>query len=313
MKPPNAPVEGRAMPGGVSSDVMIVDGPDGPFVVKRALPRLKVDADWRSDPRRSGIEVACLREMADLLGQETVPRVLWANEAEHSFAMECIDARLVNWKQRLLDGDIDPATARRAGTLLGQFHARSAARGHLAVRFDDRQFLMELRVTPYHRRIAERHGDIAPVIESVVARMLETRISLVHGDYSPKNMLVDGADVVVLDCEVAHWGDPRFDLGFCLSHLALKLIRDGGHTDALAACAQAYLAGYAEEGMDIMDAEACRQTGCLMLARIDGDSPVEYLPEEPRRECARAAARSLIVDPPSDMTQVVSRTQELLP
>src|SRR5712664_2775561 len=116
---------GGSTPGqwaGVSGDVSFVDGPDGPIVVKRALPKLKVAADWFASPQRSAVEAACLRVLSEVLGQECVPRVVWVDERAHEFAMERLPDHLVVWKARLLGCDVDLTTARRVGQLLGQMH-----------------------------------------------------------------------------------------------------------------------------------------------------------------------------------------------
>src|SRR5438045_1682536 len=123
--------------GGVSGELRFVDGPDGPIVIKRALPKLKVAADWFASPERSSVEVACLQVMAEVLGQATVPRVLWVDHAAHAFAMERLPERLLPWKARLLACDVSIETAEKAGQLLGQLHARTAGRADLAMQFED--------------------------------------------------------------------------------------------------------------------------------------------------------------------------------
>ena len=284
LHPCNRP-EGAAAPvpvsfdQGVASDIWIVDGADGPYVLKRALPRLRVAADWLSDPARSLVEAAALRAMAGIIGQEAVPRVLWTDPERHEFAMELVSPRLRNWKQDLLAGRIDLATARRAGRLLGQLHAGSAECPDLLDEFGSTRFFEELRVRPYFGPLAERNPDLARSIEAVVAGMAERRFALVHGDFSPKNILADGADVVLLDCEVAHWGDPRFDLAFCLTHLTLKSLRRAAPAAALVAAGLELVRGYRETGPAILDTALVQILGCLMLARLEGDSPVDYLAE----------------------------------
>ena len=124
--------------------------------------------------------------------------------------------------------------------------------------------------------------------------MLGDRQCLVHGDFSPKNLLTDGPAVVVLDCEVAHWGDPRFDVAFCLSHLLLKTLQSPGCPDRLAAAATAYLDTYSGEGLRVLDDELSRATGCLVLARVIGDSPVEYLDTAELRDAAFRLGESVV-------------------
>ena len=262
---------------GVASDIQVVDEPDGLYVLKRALPRLRVAAEWLSDPARSLVEASALKAMAGIIGQDAVPRVLWVDPDRHEFAMELVPPRLRNWKQDLMSGRIDPATASRAGQLLGQLHAGSARRPDLREQFGDTRFFDELRIRPYFTRVAERNPDLAADIEAVVAGMADRRKALVHGDFSPKNILANGAEVVLLDCEVAHWGDPRFDLAFCLTHLFLKSLRRAAPVAALAATGMALLRAYRENGPAVVDTALVQIIGCLMLARLEGDSPVDYL------------------------------------
>jgi hypothetical protein len=204
----------------------------------------------------------------------------------------------VVWKARLLGCDVDLTTARRVGQLLGQMHRRTSGRADLAKQFDDREYLFDLRIRPYHQRVAERQPRLAAAINSVAERMLEDRQCLVHGDFSPKNLLTDGPAVVILDCEVAHWGDPRFDVAFCLSHLLLKTLHSAGCPDRLAEATAAYLNAYAVDGLPVLDDELSRATGCLVLARVIGDSPVEYLVTPGLRDAAFRLGESLLLDPP---------------
>ena len=282
---------------GVASEIRVLEGPAGPYVVKRALPRLRVLAEWLSDPSRSSVEAAALEAMAGIIGQDAVPKVLWTDAARHEFAMELIPPRLRNWKQDLLAGRVDPRTAARAGQLLGQLHTGSSSRAEIRLRFADRRFFEELRIVPYFTRIADRNPDLARHIDAVVQGIGLRRQALVHGDFSPKNILADGGDVVLLDCEVAHWGDPRFDLAFCLTHLTLKALRrNAGSAAALTAASLQLLRSYRQAGPPILDADLIRILGCLMLARLEGDSPVDYLDDLDVPATRRLAAH-LIVDP----------------
>jgi aminoglycoside phosphotransferase (APT) family kinase protein len=296
--------------GGVSGELMFVDGLEGPIVVKRALPKLKVAADWFASPKRSAVEAACLRVLADVLGEECVPRVLWVDEQTHSFGMQRLPDQLVVWKARLLACDVDLNTASRVGQLLGQMHTRTSGRRDLAEQFDDRAYLFDLRIRPYHQRVAEREPRLASAINTVVEHMLSDRRCLVHGDFSPKNLLTDGPAVVVLDCEVAHWGDPRFDVAFCLSHLLLKTLHSASCADRLAEAATAYLQAYAADGLRVLDEELSRATGCLVLARVIGDSPVDYLHTAELRDAAFTLGESLLLTPPP-AEQCIERALEL--
>lgn len=288
------------LPGGVSCDVAIVREADGrEIVVKQALPKLKVAADWRSDPARSSVEVEALGVMRELLGPHTVPEVLWEDAPHHRFAMQRVDPRFRNWRDELNQRRVDLATATRVGELLGQLHSRSAARADLAGRFANREFFEQLRIEPFFNRIAQRNPQLGGPVNEVIASLRVAGRALVHGDFSPKNMLVDGSQVVVLDCEVAHWGNPRFDLAFCLTHLIL----DGLHrppAQEFAAAALSFLDAYSRAGMaGELDTLTVQMTGCLLLARLEGDSPIDYLRELDAPAVKRIAIR-LIDTPPAD-------------
>jgi phosphoglycerate dehydrogenase-like enzyme len=291
--PCNAPQLDRPLDGGVASDIRVINGSQGPEVIKRALPKLKVAAEWYSDPSRSDTEVAAIRAAAELIGACNVPQILWVKPDEHTFAMRLVEARLTNWKAQLLAGRVDVRTAGRAGELLGQLHTRSALRSDIRGHFDDTTFFEELRIEPFFTRVAERSVDLGGQIRSIASGMQSRRSALVHGDYSPKNILADGPDIVILDFEVAHWGDPRFDVGFCLSHLILKALRRGAMKTQMLDAMNQFISAYKTTGPSIFDEHLEKIAGCLVLARLDGASPVDYLPDIDLTS-TRTAAASMI-------------------
>jgi 5-methylthioribose kinase len=288
------------LPGGVSCEVFIERDADREIVVKQALPKLKVAADWRSDPARSTVEVRALKAMRELLGANVVPQVLWEDLSNYRFAMERIDPRLRNWKSDLLQGRVALTTATRVGELLGLLHSRSAANRTYAIEFANREYFEQLRIQPFFVRIAERNPELAIGVIEAISALRAPGQALVHGDYSPKNLLVDDKEVVILDWEVAHWGNPRFDIAFCLAHLLLKGSRRGVSAIPYAAAARAFIAGYCTYGLAAMDAMLVRIVGCLLLARFEGDSPVDYGEQVDAREIKKQAAK-MIVTPVADI------------
>jgi aminoglycoside phosphotransferase (APT) family kinase protein len=293
-----AVVQVEFLPGGVSSAVVrVVSGGDC-FVIKQALPQLRVVATWMSRPERSGIEARC----AEVLGRlvpGSVPRVLRVVSEAHAFVMECAPAGSETWKAHLMRGVVDVEMARAAGVLLGRIHSTTAGAPGLASEFGDTSFFMELRIEPYLHHAALRHPELATQLGGLANRLNEPGICLVHGDYSPKNLLVTpGGGLLLLDHEVAHWGQPSFDVAFALSHLCLKTIRFRGAGEYLHA-AMAFLEAYRAASSV---AEAATGTLCggllagLMLARVDGKSPVEYLAEGDK-DLVRALTGRILRDP----------------
>jgi D-3-phosphoglycerate dehydrogenase len=309
-KPISQGVPDLRFEGGVASDLRIVEGPDGPVVIKRALGKLRVAADWFSDPARSLVEAAALQAMAELIGSAHVPRVFWIDAARNEFAMELLPPRLRNWKQDLMDGKVNLVTASTVGRLLGRMHTASLGRCDLEQRFGDQRFFRELRIEPYFGRTADRNPELAPAIDRAATALLARRETLVHGDLSPKNVLANGPEVVFLDCEVAHWGDPRFDLAFMLHHLLLKAGRKGASRATFLEATAQLLKGYLSAGREIIDAELARLVGCLTLARLEGDSPVDYLADLDLVR-VKGRARRLILNPPALSPDITSILEQL--
>jgi Ser/Thr protein kinase RdoA (MazF antagonist) len=225
--------------------------------------------------------------------------------------MERIDRRFKNWKIELLAGRVDLITAARAGELLGLLHSRSATRADIANEFSNCAYFEELRVEPFFLRVAKRNPDLSNDIALAVAASREPGVALVHGDYSPKNLLVDGGDVVILDLEIAHFGNPRFDVAFMLSHLILKGLRRGVDSEAYANAAKIFIDAYRKVGITSMfDAALTRILGCLLLARFEGASPVDYR-EQIDATCVKKIATEWIRRPVVDIANAVNRALEI--
>ena len=100
------------------------------------------------------------------------------------------------------------ASSRR---LIGQVHRRShrAPRTELAIRvFGDRTFFETLRVEPYYRYTASQVPESAAFYAALIDDTYARQDTIVHGDFSPKNVLVHDGRLVLLDHEVIHFGDP---------------------------------------------------------------------------------------------------------
>jgi aminoglycoside phosphotransferase (APT) family kinase protein len=287
----------RPLTGGVSSDVFRMDLPSGPVCVKRAIPTLRVAADWRAPVERSHFEAEWLRLARGLVGP-AVPQVLFEAPGDNLFVMSFHDpADHSVWKADLAGGVVDVAFAGEVGRLLAAIHAGARRHDDLAERFPTGEMFEALRLSPYLRRAAEVHADLAPRLLALADQTAATRMTLVHGDVSPKNILHGPHGPIFLDAECAWFGDPAFDLAFCSTHLLLKGVWKPDHQSAylaaFAALQGGYLPGVDWESAAALEARAAPLTAALLLARVDGKSPVEYLPD-PDRERVRKAARSLL-------------------
>jgi 5-methylthioribose kinase len=312
-------VQVRELAGGVSNTVLLVHRPDSPgndFVLKQALPRLKVPQEWLCSIERIWREVEVLEICGSLLasgGRQppdtnlssswriSVPRILFSDRANYCYAMTAAPAGHQTWKEQLLSGQADPAIAAACGTLLGKLHAGSWRNPEIAQRLEDRTFFDSLRLDPYYRRLAAVHPDLAAILSKLIDETYATRLSLVHGDFSPKNLLISPGQIWLIDFEVGHFGDPAFDLGFFLTHLALKAVHAGERRNEYLALVDAFWNAYQaalipvvtrEDLTDLSCRSALHWAACL-LARVDGKSPVEYLRVDQQQE-VRSVSRDIL-------------------
>jgi aminoglycoside phosphotransferase (APT) family kinase protein len=293
------PATGQPLTGGVSSDIWRIDTPTGPICAKRALPKLRVAADWQAPIERNGFEARWMQVAVDAV-PGSAPRMLGQHPRLGVLAMEYLPHHAL-WKQQLRDGDARVDTARAVGRALVRIHAHSAARPALAADFASQSIFFDIRLEPYLLATAERHVDLAPQLRALVQQTQAQAKALVHGDVSPKNILVEGHTPVFLDAECAVWGDPAFDLAFCLNHLLLKCLWTPAASEGFFASfyqlTQSYLEGVDWEDVDELERRAAWLLPGLLLARVDGKSPVEYLVDEAPRGTVRHGARALLVRP----------------
>jgi aminoglycoside phosphotransferase (APT) family kinase protein len=306
----------RTLAGGVSNKTVLVERPTGEaWVLKQALPKLRVAVDWFSDPSRIGREAEALRRLPELAPPDCFTPLVFEDPEQHLLAMVAVPQPHENWKSMLLAGRAEARHVRQFARLLGRIHRESyERRGHLAAVFHDRSFFESLRVEPYYEYAAAQVPAAAQFVSDLVTDTRARRLALVHGDYSPKNVLVRDGQIVLLDHEVIHWGDPAFDVGFALTHLLSKAHHLRAHRVRFRECAKLFWHEYRGELSETtwlgdLDPFAVRHTlGCL-LARAAGRSPLEYL-TEPERERQRDAVVSMMEQPPGGIEDLVKQFLE---
>jgi fructosamine-3-kinase len=294
--------------GGVSSDIWRVDIGTRTICVKRALAKLKVAADWRAPVSRNLYEWRWFETVRTFL-PAAVPRPLASDPEIGVFAMGfLVEADYPLWKGQLLAGRADIETAAAVGDRLGLIHANTARRSAIADRFPTDELFHALRLEPYLLATAERQPVVAAALRGLAERTAATHLALVHGDVSPKNILVGPGGPVFLDAECAWYGDPAFDVAFCLNHLLLKCLVAPTATAALlesfAALAEAYFARADWEPRAALEARIASLLPGLMLARVDGKSPVEYLTAEAQKQVVRDVAIPLLLAAPVELADV---------
>ena len=310
------PVRVESLGGGVSNAVLRVETPERRFVLKQSRPQLRTRDAWFSDLDRVYREQEVMQALRPLLPPPTMPAVLFSDRPNYVFAMSHAPAGAHVWKASLLAGEVDLAVGRRAGLVLGRMHEATAADPPLVEPFRDHTVFVQLRVEPFYRRIQERRPEVAAAVEPIIERLLTAKEALCHGDFSPKNILTHEQGFTLVDYETAHCGDPTMDLGFFLSHLLLKAVKRDAERQRLFELTRVFWSAYGAEAR-FRPAEELRARGiehlavCL-LARIDGTSPVDYLPEEPKREAVRRLGRRLLRERPTGWETVLDGVEKEL-
>jgi len=287
--------------GGVSSDIWQLNGVNGPICLKRALKKLKVKDDWFAPVSRNASEVDWLVTARKLLPQN-IPDVLHHDEDLGFFVMPFFDpASHKNWKQELLNGQADIDVAAQVGRCLGIIHRETYNDPIIATNFANDDTFFDIRIEPYLLATAERHPKLAERLHALADITAKTKVALVHGDISPKNILIGFHSPVFIDAECAWYGDPAFDVAFCLNHLLLKCLYAPAACPGFKQSFDALCQGYRAEMPDDLSGDILRRTAHLlpglMLARVDGKSPVEYITDTTQKDIVRQFTSALLLKP----------------
>lgn len=303
--------------GGVSSLIVLAHVSGRSLCIKRALAKLKVASDWRAPVERSDAEAAWLRAAASIV-PGAVPQVLGQDSLTRAFAMDYLDpADYPVWKTQLLSGKADAGTARAVSAALAAIHNATAGRSEVAAAFPNHVNFAALRLDPYFAAAAAAHPAHAAVLHGLIARTDGNRLALIHGDVSPKNILVGAQGPVLVDAECATYGDPAFDVAFCLNHLLLKCVRrpdaKAAYLDCYDAFTQTYLDAVRWEPPAGIEQRISTLLPALLLARIDGKSPVEYLTTDSDRNAVRSFALETLHKPVNTLTALRNYWNNHLP
>lgn len=271
--------EVTSLPGGVSNRVFLATTTSSRVVIKQSVERLMVKEEWLA-PRERVLAEAAAMSLYHSIAPDHSPALVALDPDNFTLVMTAAPSPWSDWKQRLLSGVVEPSLGTKLGAILGE-SVLATSDVTLPPLLDDVQRFQDLRIAPYFETTAERQPSVSASILDVAAEIKRRRTALVHGDFSPKNFLTDGGDIWITDFEVAHRGDPAFDVAFLTSHLVLKSIAAPRRSRQFLDCLNAFLDSYYETtGLDSRDDHMPRITGALMLARVHGRSPVDYLSTE---------------------------------
>ena len=307
--PKGASCIATALTGGVASDIAKVSVNDKVYCVKFALAKLRVKADWFAPVERNLAEYRWLQTVSAIAPSSSV-KLYGHSQIANGFVMSFLDGDdCFVMKQALFDGHGTASQAAAIGALLGRIHQHSTLPDFDSAGFDNHDNFYALRIEPYLVYTATKHPAIAAHLHQMADELYQSQTALIHGDVSPKNILFQGPQPFILDAECATMGDPSFDVGFCLNHFILKALYVPSCLASYLGLCQSFWDAYqkAISWEEIADFEArlCRLLPLLMVARIDGKSPVEYL-ETRQQDMIRSLALQLVSEEPRSLSDLIS-------
>ena len=311
---PRKAVKGAPMVGGVSSDIWRIELLEKSICIKRALPRLNVEASWSAPIERNTFEVKWMQVVGELF-PTIVPSILAHDPQAGMFAMPFLDSQKFKlWKTELLNGNVSPDFAGSVGLALANIHLATMNDPNTERNFPTDKIFHSIRLEPYLEATARIHPDVAEALYELVLDTQNNKIALVHGDVSPKNIMIGPEGPVFLDAECAWYGDPAFDLAFCLNHLLLKCLYRPDTRTAYAASfetmTRCYLDALERQYAKDIEVRAARLLPGLLLARVDGTSPVEYITKENDKSQVRRFTKNLLYNPLSYLQDVCAAWQK---
>ena len=292
--------------GGISNVVLAISGEGKDLVLKQALPELKVKAKWVVEQRRALVEARAI-QVLHALTPESVPKLYDVDPERFILLIERAPRTTTIWKEDLLSGIIHPEVGADLGSILGQWHKVSSSDAAILDEFREDSLFEQLRINPFYRTVATKHENITVRVNALIGELESSKICLVHGDYSPKNILVEkNTHAIVLDFEVAHTGNPVFDLAFLLGHLLCKqeYFADLEKKKAIATTAIEFLKHYEAQWEASAVPTLTWHVATIALARVDGMSPVNYLNDAAQIRVRKRTLAILGSERPLDLTEV---------
>jgi 5-methylthioribose kinase len=285
-------------------------------VVKQARPALERFPEYRVSTHRIEIEARWYETVARFDREAVCPRVLHFDAQRKALVLE--DLAGAEPLDRLLarGGDAAPAAA-ALGRFLGAVHAGTRDPA-LAARFANAEmralhgehiFALPFRANDFPLSPAVRRrgaaiaaeGELLRRIDAAYTRYRELALALVHADVQPSNLLIAAGAPKLLDAEIAHLGDPAFDVGQLAGHLWLRALARGDARAAAPAVSALWSSYTAALGgaLEVDFRDALAHAGIEMLRRTLGAARIPELARDEAALRAIDAGRAWVLAPPA--------------
>ena len=263
-------------------------------VVKQARPALERFPEYRVSTQRIEFEARWYETVARFDREKICPRVHFFDAQRKALVLEDLGgAEPLNIL--LARGGDAAGIAAALGRFLGAVHAGTRDPA-LAARFQNTEMRQlhgehifglpfranDFPLSPAVRRRAERvaaDADLLRRIDAAHRRYRELALALIHADVQPSNVLVAAGAPRLLDAEIAHQGDPAFEIGQLAGHLWLRALARGdarAAAPAVSALWSSYMAAL-DGALEVAFADVMLHAGIEMLRRTLGAARIPEL------------------------------------
>jgi 5-methylthioribose kinase len=267
-------------------------------VVKQARPALERFPQYQAPTERIVCEARYLEHVRTFDVDGVCPRVLHFDEPNRVLVLEDLGAA-----ERLDHALARGGDASRALTVLAAFlghvHRETGGDAGLAQRFSNEPMQRlhgdHIFALPYQAndfalpprtaaRAATLRGDgaLCARAERAYQRYLTPIGALIHGDVQAGNILLPEGGVKLLDAEIAHVGDPAFDIGMLLAHALLPATAAGRAASVrgtVSRCWQVYAAAHGAPALPELT-QVLSYAGLELLRRTIGAARVAAVADD---------------------------------
>lgn len=301
---------------GVSSVIIKIFRKSEKLILKQALPKFRLKENIYFPLRRNLNEKNFIDLVNTFLEPGTIPVIKMQDTYNYFFVMTCAPDGYVQWNKLLLNGQIDLIIGEKVGKILAKIHNHTAYNKKLLQKFKDRSVFILGRIDICYKEVEKYIPELKEAMDKIISDSLNTRVALCTADFNPKNTLVKDRNVMFMDHEGAHYGDPSFDIGIFLAHLFLKSIHNYNIKNDYFNLIQSIWNSYCNEIFvwepKYIEKKVTQHISAMMLSRVFGKLPVTYLEERDKNIVKKVTTKSILtsVECITDMMQLISDNLE---
>ena len=264
-------------------------------IVKQARPALEKFPEYAAPPERLAIEARWFEYASQYDETDICPEIHHFDPDHHVLVMEDL-GHCVRLDEALAEGRDVTKPMIQLAEFLGRIHAASAREDAELAKAFSNEAMQRLHgehifTLPYQEEFPcppetaaraveiRKDSELADIAARAYERYLTPKGALVHADVQAGNILLGPSGPKLLDAEIAHIGDPAFDVGTLLAHLMLSNIAAGVGESAVARPVWSAYCG-AHHGTVPRADDVVRYAGLELLRRTIGAARVPAVEDD---------------------------------